>query len=99
MVTEFLRIVTSNPAIQWLIAGLFIIATDLILRRGSAFSFAGIAAFAVAAMIGHGDLLPDDYWMQICAFGFFSALWTLLLWKPMEVLVRRIKKYRNGERK
>lgn len=99
MVAEFLRIVTSNPAIQWLITGLFIIAADLILRRGSVFSFAGMAAIAVAAMIGHEDLLPDDYWMQICAFGFFSALWILLLWKPMGVLLRRMKEYRNGEEK
>lgn len=72
----------------WLIVGCVFIAVEAFGVPGLGFLFSGLAALCVAIILHIGIINTNSYLIQAGAFFALTALWALVLWKP---IYKRIK--------
>ena len=75
----------------WLAIAVVLFVVELI-GPGVGLMFAGCGALTVAALLDFSVLLPEGEILQGVIFFAATALWTLVLWKP-------IQKFRVGQKK
>jgi len=68
----------------WLIAGVALIAAEAIGISGIGLLFAGLGAIVTGAAIYLGWAADEAHVMQGVIFFAASAVWALLLWKPLQ---------------
>ena len=73
-----------QPSILWLIAGIVLCGAEAALGPGIGLFFAGLAAVVVAALTAFGLVAQQNYVAQGAWFFALTALWAVLLWKPMQ---------------
>ncbi len=66
----------------WLIAGAILILLELTVIQGIGFLFAGLGALCVGGMLIAG--LIAELSDQFIWFFIFTAIWALVLWKPLK---------------
>lgn len=77
-----------SPYILWLAAGVVFFALEALGANGIGFLFAGMGALSVGAWLKAAPETPQI--TQYIVFFAATALWTVLLWKPLQQF--RIKK-------
>ena len=78
----------------WLIAGVLLTLAELHFT-GLGFFFAGLGAITTGALIYHETLADVAYIEQFVTFIIATALWTLVLWKPLQHFRRPATGYNN----
>ncbi len=68
----------------WLIAGVVFFALEAIGISGIGFLFAGFGATTVGTLVFYGALTPENTITQFIVFFAATAIWTVLLWKPIQ---------------
>lgn len=81
---EFLASLTANPGHLWLMAGAVLVAVEILFITGMGFLFAGLAAFTVGTAIAMEWLPADATAAQAATFLLMTALWAVILWKPLK---------------
>ena len=76
----------------WLAAGVICMAADVFGITGAGLMFAGLGSLVVGTLIHLGLLATDAYVTQFVVFFTATAVWALLLWRPLQ-------KLRVGKRK
>lgn len=82
-----------TPAVMWLIIGVILSLAELHFAIG--LLFAGLGAIATGALIHYGQLAEDAYATQGVIFIITSALFAVLLWKPLQKYRRPAPGYNN----
>lgn len=80
-----------NVMIVWLVVGVVLFVAEMLVP-GIGFLFAGCAALTVGMLLNFAIISADDTLLQILVFVVSTAIWTLVLWKP-------IQKFRLGKNK
>ena len=83
--------VFSDPANLWLAAGAALIAFEAFTAPGLGLFLAGFGAFCAALLTKAGVVDPANIPAQFAWFFGTTALWTVVLWKPL-------RKFRTGRR-
>lgn len=68
----------------WLVAGVLFFALEAIGISGIGFLFAGFGATTVGSLVYYGTLPQEDIINQFVVFFVTTALWAVLLWKPLQ---------------
>jgi membrane protein implicated in regulation of membrane protease activity len=68
----------------WLIAGVLFFALEAIGISGVGFLFAGFGATTVGTLVYSGMLQADNTIIQFIIFFATTAIWAILLWKPLQ---------------
>lgn len=76
--------ILSNAPFLWLALGAVLLAFEAFGATGIGFLFAGLGAIVTAVLAHFG--LAQDWYSQIAWFFGVTALWAVLLWKPMKKL-------------
>lgn len=71
-----------NPSYIWLVAGVLVIVIEFFVAPGLGIVFAGMGAIVVGALLELGVI--ESVTSQIISFAVATALWALLLWKPLK---------------
>lgn len=87
----------ENISVIWLIAGAIFVFLEASSVPGIGFLFAGLAAIIVGGLISIGAISQDNITIQFSWFFGFTALWAIILWKPMKRLRYNTsdKEYKN----
>lgn len=80
-----------NVMIIWLVVGVVLFVAEMAIP-GIGFLFAGAGALTVGMLLNFSVLSVDDTLLQILVFVVSTAIWTIILWKP-------IQKMRMGKNK
>lgn len=67
----------------WFIASLLFFLLEALGASGIGLLFAAIAAFCLGILLQLGYIAEDAYLAQGAAFFVLTALWALVLWKPL----------------
>lgn len=73
-----------NIIFLWALFGAFAIALEAGGISGIGLFFAGLAGFCVATLISYNVILPQDFTLQLVWFFGLTALWAVVLWKPLQ---------------
>ncbi len=68
----------------WLIAGVLFFALEAIGISGIGFLFAGFGATTVGTLVYYGILDAGNTITQFIVFFVSTAIWAMLLWKPLQ---------------
>ena len=74
-----------TPLILWLVFGVALLIAEAVVA-GFGFLFAGCGALTVGLLLNLGVISIDDSLVQFVVFFATTALWALLLWKPVQKL-------------
>jgi membrane protein implicated in regulation of membrane protease activity len=80
-----------SPTAIWFAVGLAFLLFEAVGIPGAGLLFAGLGAFTVGTLLNLELIASDATTMQFIVFLLATALWTLILWKPM----RRFYSTRN----
>lgn len=75
----------TDPLVLWLAAGVILFLAEIVVP-GVGLMFAGMGALTVGMVINFSLVTPEDTILQTVIFLFATALWTLVLWKPIQKL-------------
>jgi len=78
----------------WLIIGVVSIMMEVMILPGIGFLFVGLAAILLGGILLLDFLLQPSLAEQIAYFLFFTAVWWIVLWRPLK---RSIRKRAGGE--
>lgn len=67
----------------WLLAGVLMLVAEALGVTGVGLIFAGLGCLSVGIMLDFGHIADDATLMQFVLFFMTTAVWTLILWKPM----------------
>ena len=73
-----------NIVYVWLILGLALLVLEVAGAPGAGLLFAGLAAIVTSIAVHIGVVPPDGYVTQLIIFFVATAVWALLLWKPLK---------------
>lgn len=79
--------VFSNPAYIWLAVGVLVIVLEFFVAPGLGIVFAGMGAIVVGALLEMGVI--ESVMAQIMSFCAATAVWALILWKPLKGALAR----------
>jgi membrane protein implicated in regulation of membrane protease activity len=68
---------------MWLIAGVLLLLAEALGASGVGLFFAGLGALSVGFLLKLGLVAPEATLLQLVSFLAATALWTLVLWKPL----------------
>jgi membrane protein implicated in regulation of membrane protease activity len=74
-----------NIMIIWLVVGVVLFVAEMVIP-GIGFLFAGAGALTVGMLLNFSVLSMDNTLPQILVFVFSTAVWTVILWKPIQKL-------------
>lgn len=74
-----------NIMIIWLVVGVILFIAEMVIP-GIGFLFAGAGALTVGMLLNFYALSVDDTSLQILVFVVSTAIWTVILWKPIQKL-------------
>ena len=69
----------------WLVAGVILFAAEMVMP-GIGLLFAGCGALTVGMLLNFSLISVDDTLMQAFVFVSSTAVWTILLWNPIQKL-------------
>ena len=72
----------------WLILGIIFIIIEVSAIPGIGFLFAGLSAISLGGFITFGFINGATQLDQIAYFFFLTAIWWVVLWKPLKGLVK-----------
>jgi membrane protein implicated in regulation of membrane protease activity len=75
--------------IIWLILGTIFIIIEVVAMPGIGFLFAGFSAISLGGLITFGFINNATDLEQIAYFFFFTAVWWVILWKPLKSLLKK----------
>lgn len=83
--------------VLWLLAGAVLVLLETFTVPGIGFLYAGLASITVGGLLAAGYFDQADLTLQFSWFFGFTALWAVVLWKPMKRLRYRTtdKEYKN----
>jgi membrane protein implicated in regulation of membrane protease activity len=73
-----------NVVYVWLILGVLLLIAEVAGAPGAGLLFAGLAAIVTSIFIHVGMVPPDGFVTQLIIFFIATAVWALLLWKPLK---------------
>ncbi len=68
----------------WYIASMALLLSEALLVPGVGFLFAAVAALCMGALVQLGMIASGDMVAQGTAFFFLTAIWAVVLWKPLK---------------
>lgn len=68
----------------WLLAGVLLLAAEALGASGVGLMFAGLGSLTVGMLLSFGIVAEDASILQFTLFFAATALWTALLWKPLQ---------------
>ena len=78
------RMGNMNIVYVWLLAGVIFVAAEALGISGIGLLFAGLGAVSTGAAIHLGFAAEDNNVVQFLIFFIATALWALILWKPLK---------------
>lgn len=73
----------------WFILAIIFIVLEVVLGFTIVLLFAAFASFSVGLLVTLGSLSEDSTVTQISLFFALSAVWTILLWKPLKRMLAK----------
>ena len=79
----------------WLISGVIMLAAEAFGISGVGLMFAGLGCLSTGAMLNLGLIALDARLMQFLVFFMSTAIWTIVLWKPMRRFYSKQNKFNS----
>ncbi len=73
----------------WLIMGAIFVVLEVAALPGFGLLFAGLAAITLGGLLTYDVITAADILDQIVWFFAFTALWWVVLWKPLKKLIKK----------